>query len=83
MKKTLLFLLFSVSLSAQIKGSVVDENNKPIPYVNIWVENENTGATTEENGEFSINCLPNKNLIFSAMGYEKKWLKHPKLKRLF
>ena len=40
-KRWLLFLLFGFSLSAQVKGIVVDENNQPIPYVNIWVENEN------------------------------------------
>lgn len=75
MKTLSLFLLFSFSLSAQIKGIVVDEYNKPISYVNIWVENENISTTSEENGEFSINCLPSKNLIFSALGYEKKTVK--------
>jgi len=68
-------LLIVSSASAQIKGIVVDENNKPISYVNIWVENENNSTTSEENGEFTINCLPNKNLIFSALGYEKKTVK--------
>jgi len=68
-------LLIVSSASAQIKGIVVDENIKPIPYVNIWVENENNSTTSEENGEFTINCLPNKNLIFSALGYEKKTVK--------
>lgn len=76
MKKFFLLLLsVSFSLSAQIKGIVVDESNKPISYVNIWVENENSSTTSEENGEFSIHCLPNKNLIFSALGYEKKTVK--------
>jgi hypothetical protein len=36
---------------SQIKGIVLDESNKPIPYVNIW-ENENIGTTSEENGSF-------------------------------
>jgi hypothetical protein len=75
MKAFLLFFLFSISLSAQVKGIVVDEFNKPISYVNIWVENENNSTTSEENGEFTINCQPNKNLIFSALGYEKKTIK--------
>jgi hypothetical protein len=75
MKTLLVFFLFSYSVSAQIKGLVVDEFNKPISYVNIWVENENNSTTAEENGEFSINCLPGKNLIFSALGYEKKTVK--------
>jgi hypothetical protein len=75
MKTLSLFLLFSFPLSAQIKGIVVDEYNKPISYVNIWVENENISTTSEENGEFSINCLPSKNLIFSALGYKKNTVK--------
>lgn len=70
-----LVLLIGSAISAQIKGIVVDEYNKPVSYVNIWVENENNSTTSEENGEFSINCLPNKNLIFSALGYEKKTVK--------
>ena len=48
---------------------------KAISYVNIWVQNENIGASTEENGEFSINTTKTKNLIFSALGYEKKTIK--------
>ena len=67
-----LLFFMSISLPAQIKGVVVDEFNKPISYVNIWVEKENSSTTSEENGQFLINCLPNKNLIFSALGYEKK-----------
>ena len=70
-----LILLISSAISAQIKGIVVDENNKPISYVNIWVEKENNSTTSEENGAFLINCLPNKNLIFSALGFEKKTVK--------
>ncbi|WP_445454864.1 carboxypeptidase-like regulatory domain-containing protein [Flavobacterium sp. 25HG05S-40] len=44
-------------------------------YVNIWVENENNSTTSEENGVFTINCQPDKNLIFSALGFEKKIVK--------
>ncbi len=66
-----LVLLIGFSLSGQIKGVVVDANNQPISYVNITVENENTGTTSEENGEFSVSVSEqNKELIFSAMGYE-------------
>lgn len=75
MKTALFLFLFSFSLTAQTKGIVVDEYNKPISYVNIWVEHENNSTTSEENGEFNINCLPNKNLLFSALGYEKKTVK--------
>jgi hypothetical protein len=70
------FLLFlSISFFAQTKGVVVDEFGKPIPYVNIWVENENIGTTSEENGEFSIIVSENKNLIFSILGFDKRIIK--------
>lgn len=73
---TVLFLFFSTLVSAQIKGIVVDENNKPIPYVSIWVENETIGTTSEENGQFEIHVSDNnKNLIFSSLGFEKKIIK--------
>jgi len=71
----LLFLL-SFPVFSQTKGIVVDENNKPIPYVSIWVENENIGTTSEENGQFEIKVSDeNKNLIFSSLGFEKKIVK--------
>ena len=44
-----LFLIFGNAL-AQQKGIVVDEQNNPIPYVNIWVENKEKGTTTDEKG---------------------------------
>jgi hypothetical protein len=70
------FLLFlSISFFAQTKGVVIDESGNPIPYVNIWVENENIGTTSEENGEFSIAASANKNLIFSILGFEKRIIK--------
>ena len=77
-----LVLLISAAVSSQIKGIVIDEYNKPVSYVNIWVENENSNTTSEENGEFSINCLPNKNLLFTAMGYEKKTVKAAESERV-
>lgn len=61
---------------SQIKGKIVDENNKPISYVNISVENENIGTTSEENGEFVIRISDlNKNIIFSSIGFERKIVK--------
>ncbi|WP_310560093.1 carboxypeptidase-like regulatory domain-containing protein, partial [Flavobacterium sp.] len=72
----LIFLFMNCSLFSQIKGKVVDEKNQAIPFVNIAIENENIGTTSEENGEFIINeSDKNKNLIFSALGYDKKIIK--------
>ena len=78
-------LLLSFAGSAQIKGIVKDSiSGKPIPYVNIWVENENIGTTAEENGEFSIHSQEaNKKLVFSALGYEKKQISMSKAASVF
>ena len=77
-KSLFLALLFiTCTVSAQIKGVVKDSlTGKPISFVNIWVENENIGSTSEENGTFFINTTTNgKKLIFSTLGYEKKIIK--------
>ncbi|MBC8643440.1 carboxypeptidase-like regulatory domain-containing protein [Flavobacterium lindanitolerans] len=74
---TILFLFFTVNVAAQTKGVVKDSlTGNPIAYVSIWVENENIGTTSEENGEYQIGTNDkNKNLIFSALGYQKKTVK--------
>jgi hypothetical protein len=73
MKHLLLLLITTFSLSAQIRGVVKDSiSGQPISYVNIWVENENIGTTSEENGVFSLDIKEEKVLVFSALGYETK-----------
>jgi hypothetical protein len=68
MKAILLLFLFSISLSAQIKGVVKDSlTGNPIPYVNIWIENENIGTTSEEDGSFLIDLKNDSVLFFSAL----------------
>jgi hypothetical protein len=72
MYKALFFLLFlSISSPAQIRGTVVNETQQPVSYVNIWVEDENNGTTADVNGDFTIfEKNPEKVLVFSALGYE-------------
>lgn len=67
---TILILFFHITLFSQISGTVIDEQNNPIPYVNIWVEGQNTGTTSQEDGTFIINCNDDTILVFSAMGFE-------------
>ncbi|MBA9075766.1 MULTISPECIES: carboxypeptidase-like regulatory domain-containing protein [Rufibacter] len=73
----LLCLLLAVAGTgfAQTKGLVVDKaTKKPVPYANIWVENENLGTTGNEKGEFLFpSVLPkDKTLIISCLGYERR-----------
>ncbi len=71
--KIVLSFFITFSLSAQIKGVVKDSiSGEPIPYVNIWVDGETTGTTSEENGSFSLDIKEEKVLVFSALGYESK-----------
>lgn len=78
-EKRLIILLYFIGFLgfAQTKGVVMDSlSGSAIPYVSVWVENENIGTTSEENGEFAINVSDkNKNLVFSALGFERKVVK--------
>lgn len=78
-EKRLFVMLYFIGLLgfSQTKGVVKDSlSGNPISYVSIWVENENIGTTSEENGEFAIAISDkHKNLIFSALGFKKKTVK--------
>ena len=53
--RLLLFLLItSLSVSAQLKGTITDVDNQPIPYVNIYIENSYKGTTSNENGDYEL-----------------------------
>ena len=68
-----IFLIVTQFAFSQIRGVVKDSiSGEPIPYVNIWVENETIGTTSETNGNFSLDIKEEKLLVFSALGYEIK-----------
>ena len=75
-------LLKSQFAFTQVKSVLIDSSTKQIiPYVNIWVENENIGTTSNENGEFELNVSdPNKMIVFSAIGYTTKKIKASEIK---
>ncbi|WP_397363062.1 SusC/RagA family TonB-linked outer membrane protein [Olleya sp. R77988] len=80
MKKTFfpfLLLIFSISAFAQdytISGNVTSEQDGfPIPTVNIIVKNTSNGVTTDFDGNYSINNVPqNATLVYSYIGYKTK-----------
>ena len=82
--KSLLFFFITISLSAQIKGVVKDSiSGEPIPYVNIWVENEAIGTTSEADGTFFLEASKQKNIVISVLGYERKKLKGSEISEVF
>jgi len=75
MKKLLLlsFLLLSNYGFTQIKSVIIDRETKErIPFVNIWVEDENVGTTSNQQGEFELSNKEPKVIVFSAIGYETR-----------
>lgn len=85
MKSLFLNFLFILQLiiysnsSAQIiiKGKVISQSQKAIEYAHIVVEGEEIGTLSDSKGNFELNIpekYRNKNLIISAVGFEKNKL---------
>jgi outer membrane receptor protein involved in Fe transport len=74
--KTLLAFTFSLvapfaSAQNTINGSVVDENNDPMPGVNIVIEGTNQGVVSDFDGNYTITtsqALP-FNIVISSVGF--------------
>ena len=70
---TFLCLLISFQSFAQIKGSVTDSNNKPLAFVNIFIENTYTGTTSNEDGYYELSNITKPNsytVVFQFLGYK-------------
>ncbi|MCK0130824.1 SusC/RagA family TonB-linked outer membrane protein [Flavobacteriaceae bacterium F08102] len=63
------------ALQQTIKGVVVDENDQPIPGVNVILKGTKKGTSTDFDGKYqlTLNGLNDKAvLVFSYVGYEKQ-----------
>ena len=70
------FLIVTQFAFSQIRGVVKDSiSGEPIPFVNIWVENETIGTTSEVDGTFFLEASKEKNIVISVLGYERKTIK--------
>ncbi len=69
-----LVLLFGVvgMASAQITGTVLDDEGAPLPGASIVVKGTTTGTTTDFDGNFSINAEVGDALMVSYIGFETK-----------
>jgi hypothetical protein len=85
MKKILAIIILLVSnlCFSQLKSIIIDSKTKEkIPYVNIWIENENIGTTSNEKGEFELEIDSTKNILFSAIGFETKKISSDSIKNI-
>lgn len=58
--------------SAQITGTVLDEDGAPLPGASVVVKGTTTGSTTDFDGNFSINAEVGDTLVVSYIGFESK-----------
>ncbi len=59
------------SLCQSIEGRIVDENKKPLPYVNVHKVNSNIGGATNLKGYYSFNLPVGKHIIeYRMVGYK-------------
>src|SRR5688500_8820847 len=56
MRRFILFAGFLLPFiaSAQLRGRVINENNKGIPFASVTVKNTQVGTTTDSTGQFTI-----------------------------
>ncbi len=68
---TLLFLFTSI-VFGQITGSVSDNKDQPLPFVNIYIENTYKGTTSNEDGAYELNITKNGKyiVVFQYLGYK-------------
>ena len=79
-----LFLIFSIiGYSQTINGTITDEQNNILPAVNISIINQSTGATSNNNGKYTLKVPANKSvlLIYSFIGYQMEKIRVPLLKK--
>lgn len=68
-----LFLIFPSLFFAQINGVVVDENNNPLFYANIWNKDQSAGATSNIEGKFLVEKATTKDeLVISMAGFQTR-----------
>lgn len=77
---TLIALFLSHSLLSQqlIEGQIVDQQNIPVPYVNVGIPGTPVGTCSYEDGKFKLytpDSMLNSPITFSAIGYIKKQVK--------
>lgn len=79
MKKKILFLFFLCvqfimnSYGQSLKGFILDNQNKPIPFSTVFVKEVSFGTATNEDGAFDLKIPEGLyTCVFQSMGYESR-----------
>lgn len=70
MVSLLCYVSLSMAQNITIKGQVKDQKGLPLPGVSVKVKGTNLGASTADNGSFSLTAPQNATLEFSFIGYK-------------
>jgi len=69
----LILLIGAIGLaSAQITGTVLDDEGGPLPGASVVIKGTTTGSTTDFDGIFSIDAEVGDTLVISYIGFESK-----------
>ena len=78
---TALFLFFfsgfvGFAQQSTVTGTVLDEQNNPMPYASVEVQKTTIGATADINGKFAVTGVPvgKQTIVISFLGYQTKLL---------
>ncbi len=70
---SLLLIISSLTAYAQIQGVVTDNNNTPLPFVNVYLEGGYQGTTTNADGQYLLDLdlskIDKETLVFQFLGY--------------
>lgn len=60
-----------------LKGKVIDANNAPVEYANIYIESSGLGTNSNSEGEFSLRLKSTENIsiVVQSIGFEKQRIK--------
>lgn len=75
----LLFLLFTITVKAQLTGKVTDTSGNPLPFVNVYIENSFIGTTTNEQGFYKLETAGKTDIlvVFQYLGFKTKKITIP------
>ncbi|AUC13978.1 hypothetical protein BTO06_01875 [Tenacibaculum sp. SZ-18] len=85
-KISALLMFMSLVINAQIilRGTVVDEYESPLPFVNVIIKGTTQGTTTDDEGRFAFRTKKNRGVLeISFVGFQTQTIKvSPKTKYL-
>ena len=72
---SLITFSFGTAQAQSISGFVLNEKNEPVPFVNIYVRELESGTASDINGKYFLTMITGEyQLVISAVGYETKQL---------